>query len=261
MGIVGSRAPVVRTDERAAQVALAALAASGGPIGCSRIATALGAAGISVSEPTAGRLLRDLERRGLVERVPGKNGRVITAQGREALAALEADHRHHQHNDEFLRAVSARSVQDVLDLFYIRRAVESEIARMAALRASDDDLDELEHAVEVYLAAMRQGASGRGEHRDVHRAIARAAQSRTSAAIVELILRDAQVYETVRRIHEAVGSTAPEDHKALLAAIRARRPDEAAAAMQAHLSRVVSALERFAQTMASDEPSAPRDSS
>ena len=70
---------------------LAELAANEEAMGCSRLAAALCGAGFPVSEPTAGRLLRDLDRQGLVERVRGKNGRVITAKGRELLTALEAD--------------------------------------------------------------------------------------------------------------------------------------------------------------------------
>lgn len=243
--------PVTRSHERVIQMALAELAANDEALGCSRLAAAISAAGFPISEPTAGRLLRDLDRQGLVERVRGKNGRVITAKGREVLAALEADRQNQEQNAEFLRAITARSIQDVIDLLHIRRAVEAEIARMAALRATEDDLHDIELATETYVQVMRQGANGREEHRAVHRAIANAAKSRTSAAVVELILRDPQLYETMRRIQDSVGLVAPEDHRRVAAAIRARRPAEAAEAMHAHLARMVAVAERFARTKAS----------
>lgn len=254
---LNSRRPITRTDERAVQIALAVLAESTGSIGCSRIADVLGSAGIAMSEPTAGRLLRDLDRMGLVQRAGGKNGRVITPKGQEVLAALELSQQAKEHNDEFLRAISARSVQDVIDLLNIRRAVESEIARMAALRATEDDIREIERAIEAYVVVMRDGASGQEEHRAVHRAIANAAKSTVSSAVVNLILRDPKVYETMKKIQHFIGSMAPEAHRPVLAAIRDRHPDAAAAAMRAHLDRVVSAAERFAEVLAGGQLDGP----
>jgi GntR family transcriptional regulator, transcriptional repressor for pyruvate dehydrogenase complex len=252
---LGQRVTVTRADDRAIHMALAELATYPEALGCSRLAAALSSGGLPISEPTAGRLLRDLDRQGLVERVRGKNGRVITPKGRETLAALETHRQSQEQNAEFLRAITARSLQDVIDLLHIRRAVESEIARLAALRATADDVRDIELATETYIRVMHEGASGREEHRAVHRAIANAAQSRVSSAVVDLILRDPQVYETMRRIQDSVGSVAPEDHRRVLAAIRARRPAEAAEAMHAHLARVVAVAERFAQAKVSGRDS------
>ena len=246
----GAEKPRVRLGDRAVQVTLRTLAAGEGPVGVWRVRDALRAAGIEVSEATVGRLLRELDYLGLSERVGVKSGRVLTSEGRRELAALEQAQREDANRDQFLRAIRAESAEDILDLLHIRRAVEVETARLAALRASEDDLARLAVAVREHQRAVAQGGPATEESIRIHLLIARASGSRAAEAVLRLILQNRQVLKAQMDMQRQVGWVVPQEHEWLLEAIKQRQPQEAAEGMRAHIDRLIEAVERFAASRA-----------
>lgn len=110
----------------------------------------------------------------------------------------------------------------LLEIFELRRALEIEAARLAALRRSDADLAELERLLTAREAASRESDLGTFVELDValHRAIVAAAHN---ALLTELY------DDFATSLRDAVGSTAGAGttehqvhaHDALIAAIRA----------------------------------------
>lgn len=233
----------VPTDD-AGYIALKELADSPEPIGCWRIRAALHAAGIVASEATAGRLLRQLDQEGLTRALDSR-GRVLTDKGRRRLAALEDAHRRHSYHKDLLQAVRAESIEDVRDLLTARRAVEAETARLAALRGTARDIQEIEKAVHWHIQEMRSGGDRLDHNRAIHRLIAQASRSRILQAVVNVLLQEEYLQELQTHIQRAVDGFAPKDHLLVLQAIKDRQPDRAAEAMRAHIDRLLRVVQSY----------------
>lgn len=228
-------------DIEADYIALQELCVGAGPVGGSRICAALAAVGISTSEATAGRLLRSLDRRGYSQPF-GSKGRVLTDKGRQHLEALEDARRHRYYHQSLLDATSVDSIEDILDMLGARRAVEAETARLAALRASDEEVEAIERAAVVHMHTLAAGEDGVDENCAFHVLIARVSKSRVLFAVVEMLLQNTQLQVAQDRIQTAVGSVLPEEHKPLLQAIKDHQPDRAAEAMRVHIDGVIKSV-------------------
>lgn len=122
------------------------------------------AKGMNVSKPTVGEALRALSRDGVVKTQRGANGGVTVI------------------SDNIPRTIPgvAEGTREtgLRELVEARRAVEMEIARLAAKRATEDDFQYMEEAVDG-LAAHRSGDRATRLHYDYlfHYAMGRAARS------------------------------------------------------------------------------------
>ncbi len=142
------------------------------------------------------------------------------------------------HRGAFVRALGPGEVRD---LFEVRRALESTVARLAAMRATDAQRAELRALLE---AADPDGDELHADERfqgrrDVHALLADAAGNAALASHVglvnqELRLLRAQSGEERVRAHDAV-----EEHGALLEAVLSGDGDRAAAAMAEHLDHAL----------------------
>jgi GntR family L-lactate dehydrogenase operon transcriptional regulator len=230
-------APGAGSADAAGYFALKELAGSSSPLGCWRIRAALQAAGITASEATAGRLLRQLDHEGLT-RALGSRGRLLTAKGRRRLAVLELAQRRHSSHNDLLRAVRAENIEDICDLLTARRVVEAETARLAAQRATATDIRRIEGAVQRHIQEMRSGGARLDHNRAIHHLIAQAARSRILQAVVNVLLQEEYLQEVQTHIQRAADGVFPEDHLLIVRAIKDRQPDRAAEAMRSHIDRL-----------------------
>ena len=230
--------------DNSAYIALKELGKSQTPIGCWRIRAALQIAGIIASEATAGRLLCRLDHDGLT-RALGSKGRILTEKGRRHLAALERAQRRHSYHHDLLQAVRAQTIEDVCDLLMARRAAEAETARLAAQRATANDVTAIENAVHRHIQKVRVGREQVDHNRAVHRLIAKASRNRILQAVVNVLLQEEYLQEIQSHIQRAVDGVVPEDHLLILEAIKDRQPDRAAEAMQAHIDRLLGVVQSY----------------
>jgi len=238
------RSPGASISDDAAYAALKELGSNQGPIGCWRIRNALHTAGIVASEATAGRLLRGLDLQGLT-RVIGSRGRVLTSKGRRHLAVQERSRRQHSCHNDLLRAVRAETIGDVCELLMARRALEVEAASLAALRATNREIRQIEHAVQRHMEQVRRRGVAIEENRAIHGLIAKASRSRVLEALVNVLLQEEYLHEIQTRIQRAADGLVPEDHLTVFRAIKSRRPDMAAKAMRAHVDRLLRVVQSY----------------
>jgi GntR family L-lactate dehydrogenase operon transcriptional regulator len=231
-------APGSALADEARYFALKELAGSSAPIGCWRIKAALEAAGITASEATAGRLLRQLDHEGLARAV-GSRGRLLTRKGQRHLGALERAQRRHRSHRDLLQAVRAENIEDICDLLTARRAVEAETARLAAQRATAADIRRIEAAVQRHIQEMRSGGTRLDHNRAIHHLIAQASRSRILQAVVNVLLQEEYLHEVQTHIQRAADGLWPEDHLLIVEAIKTRQPDRAAEAMRSHTDRLL----------------------
>ncbi|QOR70540.1 FadR family transcriptional regulator [Ruania alkalisoli] len=129
--------------------------------------------------------------------------------------------------------IGSRSTAELLEL---RSGLETQVAQLAAIRASEDDLKELRAA----LDHMRESTGdlavfARADH-DFHDSLATASKNETIVDLLHVVRSLLQVYAD-RAVHdEASALQALDEHRAVLEAITAQDGGAAAAAMAAHMA-------------------------
>ncbi len=186
----------------------------------------------SVGRSSVREALRMLESRGLIE--ARGNGTFTVSHARNTL-------------NQSLELLLSVAEADLHELFEIRRILEGECAALAAARRREPDLVRMRAAI----AEMESGIGSEDEYiaadLEFHLTIAEATGNRVAAHLMHA-LRDQlhRALGTVYQIpHSAERSLA--QHREIIEAIGARRPDEARASMQAHIGRVEREIDTIAE--------------
>jgi GntR family transcriptional repressor for pyruvate dehydrogenase complex len=183
------------------------------------------------------------------ERDLAERFRVSRTSVREALRALESTGLIEIRAGEgaFVRSISVESLVEPLalvilsqreaiaDLYEARRLLEPPIAALAARRASPDEVQELTRILDEQAKEVEAGRTGLAQDAAFHTAIAHSAHNRAISRIVTTLMD--LLTQTREESLQTPGrpERSHQDHRRVLAAIRAR--DEAAAqhAMLDHL--------------------------
>ncbi|MFT3996470.1 MAG: FCD domain-containing protein [Asticcacaulis sp.] len=187
-----------------------------------------------------------LEVQGLVEVRQG-SGVYVT---RQAYAAVSRD---------LDTAPDQRPPAGPFELLQARQWLESHMARLAAMNATDADLTAINDAFEDHSRAAWGEAR---ESMDIrfHMAIARATQNSELAALVEGLWHRRDNNPMWRRLHDRIRDTTyrqrwVRDHEAVNLALQRRDPDAAYVAMWTHIENVKTFLTQASD--AGDEAAPP----
>jgi DNA-binding GntR family transcriptional regulator len=133
-------------------------------------------------------------------------------------------------------SVRAFSVDELLDAFPVRAALEALAARLAAERITSDELDALDEQLDrMRLAARRGDAHDQSQaNASFHATIVRAARNSTLERQWRMLEPFSRTYLTVSRPGIDLGHLS-ERHVPILDALRRHEPDAAAEAMHDHL--------------------------
>jgi GntR family L-lactate dehydrogenase operon transcriptional regulator len=207
------------------------------PTGASVIHERLLGQGFQLSEPTVGRLLRELDRRGFTTR-RGRLGRMLTASGLQELQRLRDSSSRAQNTRQFLDSLRAETLVDVVNVLVARRGIEREMARAAALNATSEDIAALrEHDRMVRNGKIMEG---------LHAHLAAAAHNPVLDSVFRLITQDPEVRRVVNLIMQSQGKLLDLSfNQRLIKAVQKRDPDAAEAAVQAHMDELLTAVEEF----------------
>ena len=122
-----------------------------------------------------------------------------------------------------------------------RSALEVELARLAATRRTDEDLEAIDAAINQMAAELDSGEAGLDGDAQFHLAVTNAAHNRVMAQLMGHIawsvanVRRSSLREPRRR------ETSLDQHRAIAKAIRAQDPDAAMHAVREHLAHVAAA--------------------
>jgi GntR family transcriptional regulator, transcriptional repressor for pyruvate dehydrogenase complex len=227
--------------ERMALVTLGLLAESGGPVGARRLGEVLRDNGIDVAEATAGRYLNELDEAGFT-RSRGRQGRTLTAAGRERLVQLRLQGQLARASARLAASTEIARAENVVDVLHARRAIEAEAARLAAGRATCEEIDGLAEAAED--CACAEGAHQVVQARTFHRMLARAAHNRILSAVAELLLDEKDQPGDKQELHRRTvdaGAYArlAQDHRDIAEALRRRDAAAAERLTRDHLDRII----------------------
>jgi DNA-binding FadR family transcriptional regulator len=151
---------------------------------------------------------------------------------------------------ELVRERSSLRLEEVADVLEARRLVEPGVARLAAQRASEEDLRPLERSIEAMREICARGYGAADEERflqldlQFHLALARATANPTVASLMRSLLRQLEIARDMAMHLPLVPEWTIEVHERTLAAVRSGDLDQVSAVMDEHLGQ----LERTAET-------------
>ncbi|MBS3977761.1 MAG: FCD domain-containing protein [Syntrophomonadaceae bacterium] len=214
------------------------IAGEGKPLGSGLISQSLAERGYVLSEATAGRFLSELDRKGLTQKV-GFQGRLISLKGQQRLTDLQLSEERSKYGFRFLNSLDSKGKDDLIEILVARRAMERELARLAAINATESQiklLKKIYHEQERYVS--RNLVSAEQDIR-FHRVIAYSAKNKVLAAALDLIRQNSQLTPVLEHIRTKVEKRVAVEHAKILQAIEARNPEEADRAMVEHLESLV----------------------
>ncbi len=229
------------------------------PVGSRVLRRLLLTQGVDLSEATASRWLSNLTDQGLLAK-DGRQGRRLTESGKVRLQSLQTRHNTWAGVNDIFKVYEALDPAHLLDLLHARRLIEPEIARLAALRASADDVERIVAAAQAKHHGGRPPDSscsaGSPSHRAMlaaetdmlfHKAIAQGARSPALSTTI-LLLRSAEPHFPIFvRVREYLGRRVLGEHQQIAEAIAQHNGDLARDRMYRHVDGVLTDVQRYAQ--------------
>jgi GntR family transcriptional repressor for pyruvate dehydrogenase complex len=132
---------------------------------------------------------------------------------------------------------------DLRQLFEVRKVLEVEMAGLAAERRSDEDVERMRRAIEAMDEGLATAERYIAGDLEFHQAVVAATGNRIARSVMHAI-RDV-MRRALLSIYRIPGSPerSREEHRRILEAVVAGRPDEARARMREHLLRVEGEIE------------------
>ncbi|MEA3507639.1 MAG: FCD domain-containing protein [Synergistota bacterium] len=214
------------------------LAASSEPLGAGTIREELARNDMPTSEASVGRFLRDLDARGMTARM-GFQGRVLTPLGEERLLELLSEKEKLISTGAFLEAVRSREKEMLLEILVARRAIESEMASLAAENRTEEDLARLRAILDRQNDLIEKGEPMASTDPEFHLEVARISRNRVLRSAMEIIRKSGEGAAFFEYIRTKVGSPVGSDHETVFSALAAGDGPQAAAAMTAHINNII----------------------
>ncbi|MCC6312685.1 MAG: FCD domain-containing protein [Thermomicrobiales bacterium] len=237
------------------------IAAQDEPVGSQRLKEALEEAGISVAEATAGRFLRSLDGKGYTQSIGATRGRVLTPRGQERLAKLLRERRLASLSADLVEAIDISDLSSLLDLLYVRLAVEPAAARLVALRASDEEIAAIAQLAERHVHCVGDGGDTVEPSRAYHQLLAESSGNGVLTAVATYLLDplDDRLARLLDRISFEAGEALEfaRDHQRVSRCLQARDASGAASAMRDHLEKLMDMVARYVAGSTPREPETP----
>ena len=163
--------------------------------------------------------------------VDSRQGSGVFVQAASGFAPLHFEPRH------------AASQEAVVQMVEVRRALEAEVAALAAQRRSATDLRRIRAAVKALDAAVQRGGDGVQEDVQFHRAIADAARNPFLLQTLEYLGQFLHGATQVTRANEArrldFAQQVQDEHAAIVRAVDAGDPQAARQAAAGHMDNAI----------------------
>lgn len=215
------------------------------PVGSGYLSRELRNYGWDVSEATAGRILANYDNAGYTNKV-GFQGRVLSPLGLEKLKELEDKKVRLNQGYEFFKILETRTPDELIDILVARKAIEREIARLAAKNATDEEIKELWQIQNLQKERISHARGGAAEQ-DVafHRVLAKASRNKVLEGAMNLIRQDAQLTPVLEYVRKEVHSEVSLDHANIAKAVEMRDEDKAEKAMVDHIDNLIRDVKKY----------------
>jgi len=223
---------------------LGLIADSDGPVGSCALHEQLESLGYTSSEPTIGRFLRYLDRRGYTARVSNR-GRQLTPAGSRRIEELRVAHGRAEAERHLLSTMRPGSLEELLDVLVARRAIEKETARLAAQFATEAEVAEMEATIALQRQCWYQGDPAARQDVHFHHLVAEASRNRVLAAALDLIRHDSEIRQRLNQILRRSNLEPGHYHQRLIDAIKRRSPGDAEQAIVDHINDLIARVLKF----------------
>lgn len=230
--------------ERLEADALAVIRDANQPMGSCKLRHILFQMGHDVSEATIGRVLQRFDKHGYTLKV-GFKGRSLSPAGRARLARFAVRETNLFWGTNFSEVLLCQRKERLLEVLVARRAIENELAALAAVHGTMAEIQQLYEIVEEQRRGDSAGHVTAKQDADFHAAIARMARNKTLASILGLTRQDNQLTLVLEYIRKRVQSVISIDHDRIFKAIAARQPEQARLAMERHINYIIADIELF----------------
>jgi len=216
------------------------------PIGSWALMEVFEERGISLSPATFGRMLTELEKEGYLERKSYK-GRVITKKGIAAIAQAESLRRMESYRKRLEDLLSSRVLRHFLMVLAARKAVEREIACLAAQNITKKELARLEALERIREYNDRHLINAPEHDIEIHRIIAHA--SRNSALVIfsEILMtmrQQSAVFDSMRMHMQRPYFIS---HRKTIEALKAHNPKAAEKSMVEHIETLIRDVNEYSK--------------
>lgn len=236
-------------------IALEILAEAGEPVGSMRLSEAFQQAGYDLAQATAGRFLQHTDMLGLTAGEGGKRGRVITGKGLVRLEELRVKATQREKSLRLMDAVTISDLSELRELLFVRRAVESEGARLAATRGTRAELARIMELARSHVRDVSDHRVPTAEcSLQFHRSIAEASHNSVLMSVASVLFESANsmlmdVMEIVS-VNSSNVALFADEHFQLAQALADRDAKRAHELMYAHITDMIAPVE---QSLADDE--------
>jgi GntR family transcriptional repressor for pyruvate dehydrogenase complex len=199
--------------------------------------------GITASQPTVGRILRELDHQGLTTRLSNR-GRVLTKAGRKFLELAHFEETRHRWVEEVINTLQPASRDDLLPLLEALRTVECEIAKLAAERATPKQIQEMTAVVDEQRKQLGSRMRGAKEGTDFHQLLAKASANRYLAFAKRMLWGINRSLEDLwYEANIVTGMSSYPAHLRICRAVAAHQSRQACRAMSDHFDDFTRAVE------------------
>lgn len=216
----------------------------GKPLGSGLLSQLMREKGHELSEATVGRILSNMDRERYTKKISFQ-GRVISEAGLRKLEQLRSRQQRLSYGNKFIETLEMRQKEDVIEILVARKAIERELARLAALNATENDLLQIEGVLREHQKYAQEKRLTEEHDIKFHKLLGLSAKNKVLAAALDLIRNDDQLELILEYIRKQVGEKLVLDHGDIFKAIKARNPERAEKAMALHVQSLIEDVNRY----------------
>ena len=155
-------------------------------------------------------------------------------------------------------AVTELDLGELEEVYRLRKLLESDALRRGVPRATPADVASLEAAAEACRVASARGdvAGQLAANRRFHDRLHALAGSRPATRLIDLLWDSTEAYRALYYALPGEAAAADDAHRAIIAAVRARDPEEVVVLQDEHRAR---ALERLRASFRGEADTSPRN--
>lgn len=241
-GVFRDRAEVIN------YLLLKCLKETGGPVGCGALQISLEDYQLDCSTATVGRYLKMLDSKEYTIRYKNQ-GRILTPGGEAWLREAESSLERVKVQAELSGAMRVNEYDELSDLLWTRKILETEATRLAAIHATPEDLERLEQAVKAHQQCIEENRDPTDSALTFHKTVAEISHNKFMEAMLNMLTFEEKRIESLMEtlVTRERGSIYIKEHVAIAEAIRSHDSRLAAHLMDIHIKELYDAIEEQAQ--------------
>lgn len=228
-------------------IILKVLSGSKVPLGSWILKEKLGDYELDLSIASVGRLLRELDNKGFTRLVKNQ-GRLITEKGMNYFTTVNQDMARFNIEREVIEASNPNSPKQFLELIHARKIIEIETARLAAIHATEEDIEKLENSIQTHsdhISHHEEDSPKVGCN--FHELIGQASHNRFLWSVLKLLIHEEMELEekfpypatSIQGLHYI------QDHQDILKAIKERNEEQVTILMEKHMNKLIEEIEIY----------------